>query len=223
MLISRVAQSLVPALLLLALAGCDDPAKDKAAATVSSAAPLRDAKSAQAAAPVPANAVAYFPIDAATSTVGFVGAKVTGTHEGKFTAFSGQVGLVNGKAEGGKVNVTINLDSVKTDDEKLDGHLKAPDFFDVAKFPKATFTSTEVKAGGDKGASHTVTGTLDLHGVTKTIAFPATITVSGDAVSATAEFTINRKDFGIVYPGMANNLIKDDVVIKLSIKSGKKG
>ncbi|MFO0757576.1 MAG: YceI family protein [Byssovorax sp.] len=215
MRVPRLARFLSPVLLAV-LAGCNDPPKSDPPKTTAPAA-AADAKTAGARV---ADA-GYLAIDAASSTVGFVGAKAIGKHEGKFTAFSGQVGLVGGKAEGGKVIVSIDLGSVKTDDEKLDGHLKSPDFFDVAKFPKATFTSTEVKAGGDKGATHTITGTLDLHGVTKTISFPATITVSGDAVSATAEFTINRKEFGIVYPGMPDNLIKDDVAIKLSIKAKK--
>lgn len=221
MIVSRFAHLLVPAALILALTGCEDPAKDKSKATVSSAAPVAEAKG--AAKTVPAAATEdYLTIDPTSSTVSFVGSKVTGNHPGKFNTFSGTVALINGKPEGGKVKVEIDSASAKTDDEKLDGHLKSPDFFDVAKFPKATFTSTEIKAGGDKGATHTITGTLDLHGVQKTISFPATITAGGDSASATSEFTINRKDFGIVYPGMANDLIRDDVVIKLSLKAAKK-
>ncbi len=219
MFTSRIARTLVAAAMLSALAGCEDPANDKSKATVSSAAP---ALSAKAAATPPTAAVDNFNIDAAASSVGFVGSKVTGSHAGKFSTFSGTVGLVGGKAEGGKVKVEITVGSVKSDDEKLDGHLKSPDFFDVAKFPTATFTSSAVKAGGDKGASHTITGELDFHGVKKTISFPATITPAGDNVSATAEFSISRKEFGIVYPGMANDLIRDDVVIKLAIKAVKK-
>ena len=90
------------------------------------------------------------------------------------------------------------------------------------KFPKATFTSTEIKAGGDKGATHTVTGELDLHGVKKTISFPATLAVTADGATGTAEFSINRKDFGLVYPGKPDDLIRDDVGIKLSLKATRK-
>ena len=109
--------------------------------------------------------------------------------------------------------------SVKSDDEKLTGHLMAPDFFDVAKYPKATFESTEIKKGGDNGATHTITGNLDFHGVKKSITFPAKITESATEIVADAEFVINRKDFGITYAGMADNLIKDDVVLKLKLKA----
>jgi polyisoprenoid-binding protein YceI len=61
-----------------------------------------------------------------------------------------------------------------------------------------------------------------LHGVKKTISFLATITVGADAVSGTAEFVINRKDFGIVYPGHTDDLIRDEVVLKLSLKAPRK-
>jgi len=99
--------------------------------------------------------------------------------------------------------------------------LKTPDFFDVAKFPEAKFESTAIKAGGDKGATHTVTGNLTMHGVTKSITFPATIAVTPDTATVDATFAINRKDFGINYAGAADNLIRDDVVMKLAIRARK--
>jgi len=63
-----------------------------------------------------------------------------------------------------------------------------------------------------------VSGNFDLHGIKKTITFPATIEVAPDSVSVNAEFAINRKDFGIVYAGKADDLIRDGVVIKLTLK-----
>jgi polyisoprenoid-binding protein YceI len=68
-------------------------------------------------------------------------------------------------------------------------------------------------------APHTVTGRLDLHGVQKTITLPAHINVAADAVTVNSEFAINRKDFGIVYAGKADDLIRDEVVLKLSVKA----
>jgi polyisoprenoid-binding protein YceI len=113
------------------------------------------------------------------------------------------------------------MPSVSTDTDQLTNHLKTPDFFDVTKFPQATFVSTEIKAGGDKGASHTVSGNFQLHGVTKTLTFPATISATPDAVTVDSTFSINRKDFGINYAGPANNLIRDEVVMTLHIKGEK--
>jgi polyisoprenoid-binding protein YceI len=206
--------TLILAPLFVLLAACDnDPAKGKAQATVAPAA---------SAAPVAAGATKLaFSNDG--SKVEYVGAKVTGKHPGGFGTFKGTVSLVDGNPEKSQVTVEIDTASLTSDSDMLTGHLKGADFFDVAKFPKATFTSTAIKAGGSGGATHTITGNLDLHGVSKSITFPATVRVSGDAVDVDAEFAINRKDFGIVYAGKPDDLIKDDVAIKLTIRAKKAG
>lgn len=215
--LARLARFTGCATLLLTVVGCEDPAKDKPVATVTSAAPATT----PAALPTGA-AMETLAVDAASSTVGFTGSKVTGKHDGKFEKFTGSISLALGKAEGGRVAFEAETASVKTDDAKLDGHLKTPDFFDSEKFPKATFTSSEIKAGGPSGATHTVTGELNLHGVKKTISFPATILVGPEAVTGTSEFVINRKDFGIVTPGKTDDLIRDEVVLKLALKAPRK-
>ena len=202
--------------LTIALAGCDnDPGKGMAKATA-------EAPAAQTAAPAAAAGARYaFSNDG--SKVAYTGAKVTGKHEGQFAKFSGTITAPEGAPEKGSVTADIDVDSITAEDEHLLGHLKSPDFFDVAKFPKAKFTSTAIQAGGEGGATHTVTGNLELHGVTKSIKFPATIKVAGDHVDVDAAFAINRKDFGIVYPGKPDDLIKDDVAIKLAIHAKKAG
>lgn len=213
---------------VLSLAACEDPAKDKPKATVE--APKTEAKApdsaAAAATPAPAAAapakMEVLDVDAANSTIGFVGSKVTGKHEGKFEKFTGKITLADGKAEGGSMSFEVETASVKTDAGDLDKHLKQADFFDVEKFPKATFTSTAIKAGGDKGATHMVTGDLDLRGTKKSITFPVTITVTPDAATGTAEFSINRKDFGIVIEGKKDDLIRDDVLMKITLKAPRK-
>lgn len=159
---------------------------------------------------------------AENSTIEFIGSKVTGIENCSFKKFSGAIDLVEGKPEQSSVNVEIDLSSVVAKVGKLTEHLKSPDFFDVAKFPKATFASSEIKAGGEKGATHTVTGTLDLHGVKKIVTFPATIKVEADAVSVISEFAVDRKDFGLVYPGKADDLIRDEVLLKLSVKAPRR-
>jgi polyisoprenoid-binding protein YceI len=228
----------------LPLAGCENPADNKPVATVGSAKPTTPATStataaatstasaaasSASAAPSAAPSVASIPAAPAeaaaidsSSTFAFTGSKVTGKHEGSFQKFSGWVELAKGKAEGGKLAIEVEMSSVKSDDEKLTGHLQSPDFFDVARYPKATFETTEIKKGGDKGATHTITGNLDFHGVKKSITFPAKITESAKEVTADAEFVINRKDFNIVYAGKADDLIRDEVVLKLHLKAPAK-
>ncbi len=214
--------------LVLSLAACEDPAKDKPKATVE--APKTEAKApgSAAVAPTPTPAAAApakmeaLDVDAAGSTIGFIGSKVTGKHEGKFEKISGKITLADGKAEGGVMTFEVETGSVKTDQGDLDKHLMKADFFDVAKFPKATFVSTAIKAGGEKGATHMVTGDLDLRGVKKSITFPVTITITPEAATGVAEFSINRKDFGIVIEGKKDDLIRDDVLMKLTLKAPRK-
>ena len=200
-------------LLTLVAVACSDPAANKPKASVGNAAPESSAPKAGA---------ETLTISPDNSKVDFVAAKVTRSHNGAFKQFSGTVDLINNSAEQSVVSINIDTASVTTDDDQLTGHLKTADFFDVAKYPKATFVSTKIEPDTSNGGTHTITGNFDLHGVKKSISFPATIQVSPDSVSANAEFSINRKDFGINYPGKADDLIRDGVVIKLTIKAPRK-
>jgi polyisoprenoid-binding protein YceI len=199
-------------LLLLMTAACNDPASDTSKAVTGEAAKV--------ASPQTGGGTKY-TITPASSKIEFVGSKVTGSHNGSFEEFDGAIDYVNNDPTKSRVNIRMDVNSIKTDDPNLTKHLLTPDFFDVAKFPEASFVSTEIKPGGDKGASHTVTGNLTLRGVTKAVTFPATISITPDAANVDADFAINRKDFGINYAGAADNLIRDDVVLKLTIRANK--
>jgi polyisoprenoid-binding protein YceI len=200
-------------LLMLMAAGCSDPAANKPKASVGNSAPESGA---------PKTGGETLTISPENSKVDFVAAKVTRSHNGSFKQFTGTVDLINNSAEQSIVTINIETGSVTTDDDQLTGHLKTPDFFDVAKYPKASFVSTKIEPNTANGATHTITGNFDLHGVKKSISFPATIQLVADSVSANAEFSINRKDFGINYPGKADDLIRDGVVIKLTLKVPRK-
>ena len=195
---------------LVFLCACSDPAADKSRAVTGEAAQVS-----------PQNVAGQkYVINAQNSKIEFVGSKVTGSHNGSFGTVSGQVDYA-GSPEKSRVNVTIDMSTITADDPKLTEHLKTADFFDVAKFPQSTFVSTEIKPGGEKGATHTVTGNLTMHGVTKAVTFPATIAVTPEAATVDSTFSINRKDFGIVYAGAADNAIRDDVVLTLKIRATK--
>lgn len=196
----------------LLVVGCKNPGADVAPAKVE---PAPDSKAEAVPGGEPDKEVgSSLSINPSNSKVEFVGAKVTASHEGGFTDFAGTVDLAD-PIEESTIELTIQTASLFADKEKLTKHLKSPDFFDVGKFPTATFRSTEIKKDG---AGHTISGDLTLHGVTKRISFPATISATDSAVSASAEFSINRQDFGIAYAGMKDDLIRDLVVIKLSLK-----
>jgi len=85
---------------------------------------------------------------------------------GKFTKSSGTVTL-DRQAKTGTVDVTIDAATIDTGNKKLDEHLVGNEFFDVAKYPTATYKGTEIKFDGDKPVE--VIGTLTLHGVTKPV------------------------------------------------------
>lgn len=152
---------------------------------------------------------------AATGSIRFVAAKVTRDHQGEFGNFEGQATLQDGQIAA--LRFVVNVDSVTTDTSKLTEHLKSPDFFDVATHPTATFESTSITPGGENGATHTVSGTLDLHGQRHAITFPATITVTESGATARAEFTIDRTTWGIVYPGKPDDLIQNNVLLKVDL------
>ena len=191
--------------------GCKDPTADKAKAVVGAATePATTSDSG-----------AVFVLRPGDSKVQFTGYKVTGQHEGTFQTFSGKVTVPEGAITKASIEADIDLGSVLTDQEKLNNHLKSPDFFDVAKFPRATFRSTRIEAGGPTGAMYTIHGNIDLHGFQKSLAFPATISLAGDTLEASAEFSLNRKDFGIQYPGMPDDLIRDGVLVRLTVKAKK--
>ncbi len=213
----------------LLMTACEDPAANKPKAQTTDSTTNSAAKNTNAAtgntasnAGAPA-ATGALPLTPENSKIEFTGSKVTGKHDGGFKEFSGNIDLVNKKPEESKVSVEIDVNSVYTDADGLTDHLKTADFFDVAKYPKATFTSTKIVPDSAKGAdNYTVTGDFNLHGQTKSITFPAKITVSDAEVAVETEFSINRKDFGIVYTGKTDDLIRDDVVIKLNLRSPKK-
>lgn len=217
MMIARTSISFAVLFASMALVACD-PAKGKTQAQTG------EAVATASAAVAPTDASTY-TFDNTSSKVEWVGAKVSLKHNGGFKTFNGTVKASPAAPEKGSVEVVIDNASVFSDNEKLTKHLNAPDFFDVAKYPKSTFTSTKIEkgGGGKAGATHTITGNLALRGVTKSVSFPATVKLTGDAAEVDAEFVLNRKDFGIVYPGMADDLINDSVTIKLLVRAKKAG
>lgn len=193
-----------------ALMGVDAGSTDGAAPSDASAA--TEAK--------PPEEIALSP---ATGSILFTGSKVGGSHDGSFKKFTGTLTLVPDAIENSKVAVDIDLTSVSTDNAKLTDHLKSEDFFNVAKFTKATFRSTSIKPITTvKGATHTITGNLDFHGVKKSFSFPANIAVTDEKVTASAQFSMNRKTFNVAFDGETDYLIKDLVFVRVTVNAPRK-
>jgi polyisoprenoid-binding protein YceI len=141
-------------------------------------------------------------IDAAHSQATFsVKHMMISTVRGHFEVLSGQLEIDEQHPENSWVEAEVDTASINTRDPKRDGHLRSPDFFDAAQYPKITFKSTRVEPVGDN--EYRVTGSLTMHGVTKQETFSAEY--SGQVkdiyglqrAAFSVKGTINRKDYGL--------------------------
>ena len=167
-----------------------------------------------------------------SSVVEWVGKKPTGQHTGTIGLQSGSLTLDNGKVTG---DFTIDMNSITvTDITEADGkldleaHLKgtgkedgADHFFNVKTYPTGTFKLTSFD-----GAN--VTGDLTLKGKTKTISFPATLTITDNEVTLESKpFEINRVDFGVnyasksVFGDLKDKFINDEIELVVKVKAKK--
>lgn len=139
---------------------------------------------------------------------------------GKFTGFDGSFHFNPEKPEQGKIDVTIDTNSISFNDEAWENHMKNEDFFNVEKFPTMTFKSTKVEKTGENTGR--VTGDLTLLGVTKPVTLDVIHNKSGihpynkkyvAGFSATGK--LNRSDFGMTYglPGVG-----DEVSISIEVE-----
>jgi len=141
-------------------------------------------------------------IDSSHTRTGFsVKHLVISDVKGEFGKTAGKVQIDDADLSRSSVEVTIEVGSVDTRDEKRDNHLKSADFFDAAKFPTITFKSTKVVAGKD--GALTMTGNLTMHGVTKPVTLEGSITkaitdpwgLSRRGASFTGK--LDRKEWGV--------------------------
>jgi polyisoprenoid-binding protein YceI len=116
-------------------------------------------------------------------------------------------------------DVAIPIDSVDTNNGRLDGHLRSPDFFNATEHPRMTFKSTGAKKTGEK--TWDVTGELTMNGVTRTITaaveWTGTATMRDKRSGFEAIFTVKRSEFGIMY-GVENGSLGDDTRITVSME-----
>lgn len=177
-----------------------------------------------------ASAQSVWNFDKAHSSVHFtIKHMVISEVEGQFTKFNGEIKTTKDDFSDAKINFTVDVNSVSTDNEKRDNHLKSADFFDVEKFPTMTFVSTSVEKVSN--GNYNLKGNLTLHGVTKqitlkmsyggTIKDPWGNTRAGLKVSG----TINRVNFGLKYNSTMEAgglLIGEDVNITCKVELIKK-
>jgi polyisoprenoid-binding protein YceI len=144
---------------------------------------------------------------------------------GRFDDFSVMMMSDKDDFSDAKIDVAIKVESVNTDDKKRDGHLKSPDFFDVAKFPTMDFKAKELKQVGDK--KYKLSGDFTMKGVTKPVELDVRLggimkdkqgrTRAGFKVTG----TINRQDFGVKWNSMLDNggaVVGDEVELRANLE-----
>lgn len=150
---------------------------------------------------------------------------VISTVEGKFKAYSGAV-VIDSKFNKSSLEAEVDVASIDTAVADRDAHLKSPDFFDVAKYPKMKFKSTAI-TGTEKAFK--VTGDLTIRDVTKKVTFAGEYkgTVTDGYGNTKAAFVvstkINRQDFGLKWSNMveAGPVVGNEVTITLKIQAAK--
>jgi len=165
------------------------------------------------------------------------GTKVGGEHDGTVSISAGQVAVNDGAITGG--SLTIDLTTIENFDlqgdmnARLVGHLKSEDFFHTEEYPSAEFEfvsatifSGEAPAEGVK-PTHELTGNLTMRGETKSITFPAKVSISDEMVSIeTNEFSIDRTKWGVnfksktVFAEFKDDYIDDLINLKFDVKFG---
>jgi polyisoprenoid-binding protein YceI len=175
---------------------------------------------------------ANWEVDPAHSTVGFaVRHMMVSTVHGSFAKYSGTIAIDDADVSKSTAHIEIDATSVTTGNEKRDEHLRSPDFFDTAHFPKLVFDSTRVEKKGD--GSLALTGNLTIKNVTR----PVVLVVSGltgevkdpwggTRRGATATTKISRKEFGLSWNKALETggaVVGDEVTIQLEVELTKKG
>ena len=171
--------------------------------------------------------MSIYQIDASHSAAQFkVRHMMIANVKGEFQKVSGTVHFDDANPAASSVDAAIDVTTISTRDEQRDGHLKSPDFLDVAQFPSINFKSRQVTASG--ADSFTVVGDLTIHGVTKEVKLKvdemtpeAKDPWGGTRRGAQASTRINRKDFGMGF-NMALEaggfLVGEDVDINIDVE-----
>jgi polyisoprenoid-binding protein YceI len=139
--------------------------------------------------------------------------------KGRFHSWRGKVSVPNADLSKASIEVTVDIASIDTANDKRDSHLKTADFFNAPKWPVAVFRAQGLKSlGGDR---YTVSGKLKLMGVSKAVSFPALVTLKGGKLAIKADFKIDRTVWGMTgyQSSFSVNPIQTTVRVFFDLKS----
>jgi polyisoprenoid-binding protein YceI len=173
--------------------------------------------------------VSLWNVDPVHSAIAFtVRHMVVSKTRGRFTRWSGQVRFDPENPSASSVEVTIDPASIDTGDAQRDAHLRSADFFDVEKFPAASFRSTRVDdLGGDR---YRISGDLTMHGVTRPVSLESTYEGSGkdpwggERAGFIASTSIDRREFGLEWNKALDTgglLVGEKVELSLEVEAVK--
>ncbi|MBL7911160.1 MAG: YceI family protein [Bacteroidia bacterium] len=146
--------------------------------------------------------------DEKTSTVNFEG----GGKKGTFGNLVSTINFDKTNLKDSKITASIDVKTLKAGNERLNAHLLSPDFFDAEKFPKITFTSTEITGFGNGFLAN---GTLHMKDSTKVIELPFTFTEDGnDKATFSGTMTVMAGDYGVMKKSKEGN---DKVIVYLTV------
>ena len=131
----------------------------------------------------------------AQSEIAFLTRQMGVPVEGRFRQFDAQVAFDPKQVPASRIGFTIDLGSASIGTAETEAELLKPEWFDTRKFPKATFTSTQVRQVG--AGKLEVTGTLGIKGSSQPVTVPVLLAQSGTFTTATGSFTLKRLDFKI--------------------------
>ena len=152
----------------------------------------------------------------AQSEIAFVSRQMGVPVEGKFKKWDAQLAFDPKKPEAGKVSFSIETGSASFGSAETDAEVPKAEWFNVAKFPKASFQSSAMKGLG--GGKFEVTGQLGIKGNVRNVVVPVTLTQAGANTTASGQFTIKRLDFKIGEGDWTDtSMVANDVVVKFKL------
>ncbi len=147
-------------------------------------------------------------------------------HSGSILVKEGEFMVEGDQLVGG--SFIIDMNSIQDHDianeeykQKLEGHLKSPDFFDVANHPTAKFEITGIEAveSAESGATHNISGNLEMRGNSRNVSIPAIVSMNDNSITVkTPEFVIDRTEWNVMYGSSNLGDIAQDKLIDNSIK-----
>lgn len=155
------------------------------------------------------------PIDASKSTISSTGKQLGVAVTGAFKKFSGDVTFNPAQPATGSAKIDVDVASYDMGMPDYNKNLLTPEWFDAAKFPKATFRSTSIKGSG---SNFTVTGQFTLKGKVQNVSFPVVVKTVGATQVFDGTLTVKRTAFGVGSGDWADtSVVADDVAIKFHI------